>query len=44
MSSKSNGYCKMIKLFQPSVVFHIETIHLICKVNQMAGLYVKCNT
>ena len=29
--------------FQPSVVFHIETSHLICTANQITGFYVKCN-
>ena len=28
----------------PSVVFHIETSHLICISNQMTGFYMKCNT
>ena len=31
-------------LFQPSVAFHIETIHLICSGNQISGFYMKCNT
>ena len=30
--------------FQPSVVFHIETSHLICNANQMTGFHMKCNT
>ena len=30
--------------FEPSVVFHIETSHLICAANAMTGLYMKCNT
>ena len=30
--------------FQPSVVFDIETSHLICSANQIAGFYIKCNT
>ena len=30
--------------FQPSVAFHIETSHLICKAKQMTGFYMKCNT
>ena len=28
----------------PSVVFHIENNHLICKTNQMTGFYIQCNT
>ena len=32
------------KPFQPSVVFHIETGHLICSEDQMNSFYVKCNT
>ena len=31
-------------LFQSSVVFHIETNHLICNAKQMTGFYGKCNT
>ena len=30
--------------FQPSVAFHIETSHLLCTKNQMAGFYMKCNS
>ena len=30
--------------FQPSVTFRIETINLICTVNQMADFYMKYNT
>ena len=30
--------------FQPNVVSHIETSHLICTVIQMTGFYMKCNT
>ena len=29
--------------FQPSVAFHIETSHLICRANQMSRFYMKCN-
>ena len=29
--------------FQPSIVFHIGTNHLICPENQMTGFYMKCN-
>ena len=29
--------------FQPSVVFRIETRHLICSANQMSGFYMKWN-
>lgn len=32
------------KPFQPSVVFRIETGHLICSEIQMNSFYVKCNT
>ena len=30
--------------FQPSVTFHIETSHLICRANQITSFYMKCNT
>ena len=30
--------------FQPSVVFDIETRHLICTANQMTGFYMKCGS
>ena len=30
--------------FQRNITFHIETSHLTCTANQMAGLYMKCNT
>ena len=33
----------LLNPFQLSVVFHIETSHLICSVNQMLGFYMKCN-
>ena len=29
--------------FQSSVVFQIETSHLICIGNQITGFYIKCN-
>ena len=29
--------------FKSSVAFRIETIHLICRANQMTGFYMKCN-
>ena len=29
--------------FQPIVVFHIETCHLISTANQMTGFYMTCN-
>ena len=29
---------------QPSVVFHIQTNHLIYTGNQMTGFYMKCNS
>ena len=29
--------------FQPSVVFRIETRHLICSADQLSGFYMKCN-
>ena len=32
-----------INSFQPSVAFHLETIHLFCWVKQMTGFYMKCN-
>ena len=43
--SASNKYSfVLINLFQPSVAFHIKTSHLICKANQMTGIYTKCKT
>ena len=33
----------IIRLFQPSIVLHKETNHLICTVNQITGFYMKCN-
>ena len=30
--------------FQPNVVFHVETNHLIFSANQMAGSYIESNT
>ena len=30
-----------LNLLQPSVVFHIETSHLICKANQMTDFHMK---
>ena len=30
--------------YQPSIAFHIETSHLICRTNQMTGFYMKCKT
>ena len=30
--------------FKPSVVFHIETSHLICTANQLTGFYMKSST
>ena len=41
---KKKTYDPVIKLFQPSVIFHIETTHLFCYVKQMTGFYMKCNT
>ena len=32
-----------VNLFHPSVAFHIETSHLLCRVKQMAGFYMKRN-
>ena len=29
--------------FQTSVVFNIETSHLLCSLNQMTGFCIKCN-
>ena len=34
----------IINSFQSSVLFHIETIHLVCTVNQMTRVYFICNT
>ena len=34
---------RQIKPFQPSLVFHIETSHLIFSANQITGLYMKWN-
>ena len=31
----------ILKPFQPSVVLHIETSHLIFNANQMTGFYMK---
>ena len=33
-----------LNLFQPGVVFRVETSHLICSTNQMTGFNTKCNT
>ena len=33
-----------LKPLQPSVAFHIETSHLLCRKKQMAGFYMKRNT
>ena len=33
-----------VNLFQSSVVFYIETSHLIYTTNQMTGFYLKSNT
>ena len=30
--------------FQPGVAFHIETSHFFCRIKQMTGFYVECNT
>ena len=35
---------KRLKPFKFSVAVHIETIHLICKTNEIAGFYMKCKT
>ena len=35
---------RSINLLHPSVVFHIETSHLICCADQMTGFYMKCKT
>ena len=32
------------KSCQPIVVFHIETSHLFCRVKQVTGFYMICNT
>ena len=34
----------LLKPFQPSVAFHVETSHLICTENQMTGSFMKCKT
>ena len=34
----------LTKIFQPSVVFHIEANHLIWDANQTTGFYMKYNT
>ena len=36
-------FLKQVNLFQPRVAFYIETSHLICSANQMAGFYMKCS-
>ena len=36
--------CFLFNQFQPSVALHIEIDHLICRVNQRTGFYMKCNT
>ena len=33
-----------LNLLEPSIVFYIETSHLICTANQIIGSYMKCNT
>ena len=33
-----------INLFQSTVVFHIETSHLICTANQVTSFSIKCST
>ena len=33
-----------LNLFQPNVVLHKETSHLICTTNEVTSLYMKCNT
>ena len=35
---------EFINPFQPSVVFHIETSHLLFRAKQMTGFYMKRNT
>ena len=33
-----------INAFQPSVLFHMKTSHLICIANQVTGIYMEFNT
>ena len=33
-----------VNLFQPSVYIYIETSHLLCRIKQMTGFYMKRNT
>ena len=40
---KQHSSISLINPFQTSVAFHIETNRLICRANQMAGFYMKCN-
>ena len=39
-------YIPTLKLnpFQVRVAFNIETIHILCRSNQMTDVYIKCNT
>ena len=42
LSNKKQTTC--FNLFQPRVVFHIETSHLFCRAKQLTGFYMKSNT
>ena len=44
ISNEIEVYLFALNPFQPSVAFHIETSHLICKANEMNGFCMKCNT
>lgn len=35
---------KRLKPFKFSAAVHVETIHLICNTNEIAGFYMKCKT
>ena len=37
-------YSTLFNPFQPSVLFHVETSHLLCIAKQMTGFYMKCST
>ena len=43
-SNSKSMIATKVNSFQSSVVFHIETSHLICSPNQMTGVYMKCST
>ena len=37
-------FAHRVNPYHASVVFHIESSHLICDAKQMTGFYIKCNT